>query len=482
MTYLNDRVIINIPRLNGTNKTYIYTVEENDNLIFIGNVFLKYTQQEKNFDITNLVIDQIWVPDPEALNNTVSRIEEINIKSTFTVKVYRDYPTNIIGQGSIDVIKVYKYPHFIKRMYEYCWLEDDALNVELQGRKEDGTFELTPRYPLVNTNQYHFQVVTNSVDSDIINIKPQDGYTTSFEIEGDTTNHIILALDELLYNSEKLRLPYTTGARDNCGTFNGVDKWINFPPAVGLQSSIQYEIYMPRYGAANKGTLQADTYAAIQILIDDTMEKGILAGEPIILNFINGSGSGMYYANLYLDIKDMSTGSLEGKYMYFSLGYVAGNDYSLRCSIVMDNLWTPNTCIYVSDEKVALLDECPAPYYLQWQDRMGSFQSQPFNGKIKFSETFDKLETINYFEKSKLSGVNTTAKWKIRTDYIPEDLYPYYESIFISPYLILYDVENDITYEVKVTGDWTEKYYREGRKMINLELDLEEVKKQKFIY
>lgn len=483
MTYLNDRVLVNVDNLHGGNSTYLYTVEyeevNGDRIkIFEGNVFLDSGTTEKTFDITDIVLNHRWIPNPEVLKNTVSRVANVLLKTKFIVRVY----LNSVYEGESDeVILCYKYPHLIKRMYEHCWVGDEGLNVELQGRKEDGTFELTPRYPLVNTNQYHFQVVTNSVDSDIINIKPQDGYTTSFEIEEGTVNHTILSLNELLYSDEKIVLPYTTGARDNVGTFNGVDKWINFPPAVGLSSSIQYELYMPTYGQYSKGTLNEGAVLNIPVVIDDAMEKGILNGDPIILNFINGT-NGMYYANLYLDTTDMKAGSLEGKTMYFSLSYVAGNDYSLRCRIFMNDIWNPNTCVYISDEKAAFLDDCPSPYYLQWQDRMGSFQSQPFNGKIKFSETFNKLETLNYFEKSKLSGVNVTAKWTIRTDFIPEELYPYYESIFISPYLILYDVENDISYEVKVTGDWAEKYYREGRRMINLELDLEEVVKQKNIY
>lgn len=483
MIYLNDRVLVNVNNLRGNNTTYLYTVEYEVNgvrtQIFEGNVFLDDKTSEKTFDITDIVLNHRWVPSPEELKNTVSRVANVLLKTKFYVTVYINAPYE--GESD-DVVLCYKYPHLMKRMYEFCWVGDEGLNVELQGRQEEGTFELPPRYPLVDTQEYYFQVVTNSVESDIINIKPQDGYTTSFEIEADTVNHTIVSLKELLFSDEKARLSYTTGERDNVGKFNGVDKWTNFPPAVNLSSTVQYELYMPAYGEYTKGTLNEGAVLNVPVVIDDTMEKRILAGDPIILNFINGSGNGMYYANIFLDTKDFEPGSLENRTMYFSLSYVAGNDYYLRCVIIMDGVWHPNTCIYASDEKAALLDECPAPYYLQWQDRMGSFQSQPFNGKIKFSESFNKLEILNYFEKSKLSGVNTTAKWTIHTDFIPEDLYPYYESIFVSPYLILYDVENDVSYEVKVTGDWAEKYYREGRRMVHLELNLEEVVKQKNIY
>lgn len=492
MTYLNDRVLVTVSDIRGAGKSFLYKVKCTANgettTIFTGNVFVPDERDSdgkvnKTFDITDIALNYKWVPKPEELKNTVSRVGEVLLKAVFTVEIY-DYSNLNYPQSdgtSDDIVLCYKYPHLINRMFEYCWLDDDALNVELQGRREDGTFELTPRYPLIETDKYHFQVVTNSVDSDIINIKPQDGYTTSFEIEDSTVNHVIVALDELLYKSEKTRLPYTTGERDNVGKFDGVNKWTNFPPAVGLSSSIQYELYMPTYGQYRKGTLNEGAILTIPVVIDDSMEKGILRGESIILNFVNGT-NGMFYANLYLDTKDFRAGSLEGKTMNFSLGYVAGNGYYLICNIIMSDIWNPNTCIYVSDEKAALLDECPAPYYLQWQDRLGSFQSQPFNGKIKFSESFDRLETLNYFEKSKLSGVNTTAKWRIYSKFIPENLYPYYESIFTSPYLILYDTENDVTYEVKCTGDWAEKYYREGRQMISLELDLEEVVKQKNIF
>lgn len=484
MKFLNDRILINVSGLRGSDSTCVYTIDVidggNSNTIFIGNVFLASDTTEKTFDITDVVLNYRWIPVSKELENTVSRVAQVPLKVKFRLSVTVSQNTTRTGESD-DVILCYKYPHYIKEMYEYCWLDDDALNVELQGRKEDGTFELTPRYPLIDTENYHFQVVTNSVDSDIINIKPQDGYTTSFEINEGTVNHTILSLNELLYSDEKIVLPYTTGARDNCGTFNGVDKWINFPPAVGLSSSIQYELYMPTYGNYSKGTLNEGAVLNIPVVIDDTMEKAILRGEPIILNFVNGT-NGMYYANIYLDTKDFKAGFLENKTMNFSIGYVAGNDYSLRCRIFMNDIWNPNTCVYVSDEKAAFLDECPAPFYLQWQDRMGSFQSQPFNGKYKFNIEYDKLDTIDYQDRAKLSGVNTTSKWTIYSDYITESLFPYYESIFVSPYLILYDTKNDISYEVKVSGNWTEKHYREGRKMIYLELELEEVKKQKMIY
>lgn len=132
--------------------------------------------------------------------------------------------------------------------------------------------------------------------------------------------------------------------------------------------------------------------------------------------------------------------------------------------------------------KVAIFDYCPKRYYLQWQDRFGGYQSQAFSDYATFTETFDVTETENYKGERKKSYIQVQPKWKINSGWIPEDWYFIYESIFISPTLILYDTYKDKSYQVILNDNYTEKTYRSEKKMLNLTLELEEISKQNIIY
>ena len=127
--------------------------------------------------------------------------------------------------------------------------------------------------------------------------------------------------------------------------------------------------------------------------------------------------------------------------------------------------------------------DCPAKYYLQWQDRMGGIQSQPFNGTDTITNTYDTVNIQDYLSNTSVKNINVETKFKINTGWINEKLYPIYESIFVSPYLKLYDTENDKAYFVYVTdSEFTEKTYDNQSKLFNLELNLTVGNKQNFVF
>lgn len=139
--------------------------------------------------------------------------------------------------------------------------------------------------------------------------------------------------------------------------------------------------------------------------------------------------------------------------------------------------------IWFQGDEVAKIDICPAKYYLMWQDRGGSYQSQPFDKISTYSEGFNREYITNYKGIKRPTTITTSPKIKIQTGYIDEKLYPYYESIFTSPYLLLYDTKEDKSYLVNVTGDYTEKTFKnQGRQMFNIQLDLEFAKNQNMVY
>lgn len=131
---------------------------------------------------------------------------------------------------------------------------------------------------------------------------------------------------------------------------------------------------------------------------------------------------------------------------------------------------------------IAILDNCYQRYYLLWQDRLGGYQSQAFLDNAIYSETFSVTETQNYINERKKSFISIQPKIKLNSGWIAEDVYPLYESIFVSPTLKLYDSYEDKVYDVITNGNFTEEKYKNGKKLLNLSLDLELIRKQNIIY
>lgn len=132
---------------------------------------------------------------------------------------------------------------------------------------------------------------------------------------------------------------------------------------------------------------------------------------------------------------------------------------------------------------IANIDYC-SRYFLRWMDRYGMPQIQPFNGENIFSEGFEYSEIMNYKNDRIKSGVKVQPKWTLNSKWLDQSVYPIYESIYVSPYLQLYDKEEDKLYDVIVTNsDYTEKTFKnQNKQMFNLQLDVELNRKQTMIY
>lgn len=123
-------------------------------------------------------------------------------------------------------------------------------------------------------------------------------------------------------------------------------------------------------------------------------------------------------------------------------------------------------------------------YFLKWRDRYGMPQCQPFKGTYTYGEKTTKSNITNYQNIKKLVGVDIVSSWKLNTDWIKEEFYPFYESIFVSPWLQLYDAKEDKVYSVILTDtDYTEKTFKnQNRSLFNLQLEVELDKSQNIIY
>ena len=123
-------------------------------------------------------------------------------------------------------------------------------------------------------------------------------------------------------------------------------------------------------------------------------------------------------------------------------------------------------------------------FFLKWKDRYGMVQCQPFSGTELYEEDFTKTYTKNFKNERKLVQITNQPKWKLNSNWISQDLYPFYESIFVSPWLQLYDAKFDKLYEVLLTENtYTEKTFKnQGRQLFNLQLEVEQSKTQNILF
>lgn len=132
---------------------------------------------------------------------------------------------------------------------------------------------------------------------------------------------------------------------------------------------------------------------------------------------------------------------------------------------------------------IAIIDKCYSRYYLAWNDRYGDIMSQPFAGKIVYGEDINNDEIKDYKERRRISHKSIQPKWTLNTKWLPEEIYPIYESIFTSPYVLLYDTQTDRAWNVIVTNnEYTEKTRKNEKTLFNLELKVEANKTENYIF
>ncbi len=206
--------------------------------------------------------------------------------------------------------------------------------------------------------------------------------------------------------------------------------------------------------------------------------------------------------SVYLHAVDSEDGDVEGAYNIYEFGDLGFNYNTSTLMIPMGDIvrqydsvvsstadidiWIVNNLYEQSNNfryaRVATFERCYSRYYLFWQDRFGSFQSQPFSEFADYSEDIKVDEVQNYMNIRRRASVIVQPKWKITSGWIKESLYPYYESLYVSPILKLLDTKYNIVYDVIFNGNYVEKNYHNQKKLINITLDLEQTNTQNILY
>ena len=455
-------------------------------IIFAGNFYYNGSDTSITFDMTEVIASDGFV------------IREDDFEGVYTMnnKLANKYKLEILWSSndtvsSVDnwVAKVYSYKNKNIVPYKYYIFQNpesspNSVAVMLQSfvpygeTYNNGDSILLPHYPMYNEvdsaaeNNCPYGLSLkfgNAVSSTTLafEVGPQrfddiyaNGSTNTINKNGSSCTYISNVGNVAYWRNEELTptsdgYAYITDRQYVIDASSG--GWDTLYPAEGDASQFCFMRYpsLDRYG---------NTYRYAFVYINNSKDMACDEITPDMLQSLDTDFL------LYAKVEYPTAGSADERSLKR-----AAND--VEYLVGDDAVW-----IKTYQTKVAVFDVCPKRYYLFWQDRYGSFQCQPFNDYANYSETFTKTEVQDYQNRRRNANIQVECKWKLNSGWIKEELYPYYESIYTSQLLILFDVEQNERFTVMVSGNYDEKTYRNQKKMINMNLELTENKKQNIIY
>lgn len=493
MKFLNDQIFVNLTNLSvPAAGTYPYTVKDSaNNTLFVGNTFLNLSQTSVQFDITDIAANQRWLPT-QLLTTTIPSIAtKVNMSDRYTVNLS---VSNVSYSGQSDaVILAYRYPY--EKLYlNKTPLADTASGwrsvLMLQGLDSE-RLDLTPIYPLTDSDQYkvmHVFQIPNTLDGLSISVVVDGARSYSQAYTAHKPATLIQLSLSTIYNAddeESLNWSviddYSISFDDDkneyyadsshvignyCMDMKVGDVWTSLSTVSITDTSsnlLSYESILTeamidsisangiRVGFGHGGPLCDESY----VVIKPTDMTKLKAGQSIEIE-----------ADFYCDSAQQGPWYIESMTMIVSLDPALPTVMKVGSTIIAD-----------------FETDCIHDFFLQWQDRFGSIQSQPFRAVNLFSESLDREEVIDYHSTRRLATVKAQPRWRVSTDWIHEHFYPYYESIYVSPFLRLYDVKEDKAYNVILTdSNYEEKTYKNQRNLFNLTLELEATNAQNIIY
>ena len=341
--------------------------------------------------------------------------------------------------------------------------------------------ELSDAFVLLESCKFEFKIpltyFTNSGNTYTFTIKLSDSYiyfyiqesVYAITIEQSGSLELPVPLnDNILYYNANTRYEIDSEPfEDKDAYMSGTDDLISGQYLVLLPKNIKY---MSLY--------KIDKTNGISTYIGSASE-----GQTLYQKFELGNVSNYHFAIVYLD----SNNKLNTAYAYINPSkqyytYTSNIlNYNINSLALETYKWTFYKCIDTAT-KIGKFS-CPKGYYLIWQDRFGSRQCQPFQMVDTYSEDITGSELTNYYGKRSIYKVEVQPKWKIQTSWITDSQYRCYESLFVSPYLKLYNASEDLIYDVILKDrNYTEKTFLNQGRLFNLELTLEQDTTQNILY
>jgi hypothetical protein len=514
MAFLSDRIEALINQATPSDGTYQYKLYIDNELVFVGNYFAK-SGEYKKLDITEIIKNFAQGEYPTFTETPTNSNLFKSVKVVATING-TDYET------IVPVYMIYKQPFFNSKtdlpLFGHS-VSDTKTMPMLQGFDyATNKALLLPTYPNVNPNsELTFDVIEIAQNAPLVHyfeVVYNDGYTAekpsdyvevsngilqwnrnlyrifSEEIYVDKSPVEISTFDTFKYTSNDFRIEKPTDSTIVIKGFDFGDS-PDFPVAVEDFYGRRTVIPITNVMRSNN---PEDYLQVIMVECHTMIEKSADELQNFKLLFRPGGGT-TYYS---IDFTNDNTDMMDGYELDIFIRYYVGGDTEITisttfyervnytpCDVKEINLVTfsrinlHNRWKY----KIANIDN-KSRFFLRWRDRYGMPQMQPFSGVFKYGEEITKNTIMNYQNRKRVIDITNTSKWILNTGWIKQDLYPIYESIFVSPYLQLYDKNEDKIYNVILRNtEYEEKTFNnQNKQLFNLQLEVELDNHQYMVY
>lgn len=474
---------------------YRYDVSIDSDLVFVGNTYL---EADKNpiIDVTDIIKNYVDINRPP-----FSAIgEKSSIYKTVDVTIYINDTTYT---QSSDIFMLYENPQYNSKVSTMILDNFATQNIYtmpmLQGW-DYGANEgyLLPTYPAMPSDDFTFDMVCGYQRMPIINsftINYANGLTnepTFINIAGNGVYQYSIPMSTLL-----------TSVSEDMTVTSPVSDYFE-PNAKGWQVTQDDAVLKLQ---SNKGLAVEEAIVAynkgdvsyMERITNTSPTSGVFAGRATIsfnpnlmptMIYVELRRNGFIVDTVKFTTKQLPavTNSVEATFIvgYSSTAAYSNTvaleatiDYTKTATICdassMDVLtWSPLNANQRYIYTIAKFDN-QSRYFLKWKDRYGMPQVQPFGGTYKYSESISKNTITDYKNTKKIIDISNTPKWLLNSKWIKQEYYPFYESIFVSPYLQLYDAKEDKLYNVILTNtEYDEKTFNnQNRQLFNIQLEVE---------
>lgn len=484
MKYLDEDIEITVYNLTiSTDGTYTYTILVGNDVVFIGNCFLQAGQTSVSIAVNDIISSYKYNPNKFARTNPDTAFNDVTNEAIPEVTVRIADSTGNYKYNSEYVAMIYRYPHRLRAL---------ETNVQPLEAVSDGFImrqgNLIPRIPYALTNNYGLGFML------------ENGYIGKWtsKIQGDFLKTITLPTDQNYIYTKYYRgtdLFNNTSATPIDDVTINISSQVTATPVEYLEMEETYEgtAYVDTHIQHNEFVVSQSSLKRISVTASGGRNVCIVPVPTTTMQHASYRISGKDSPTLdWISFHWDGTSDWDVTILNYDTQFDARSIWLLEFDYVItnpryDEVTISNIKLFDTTRglqilPLAIAEACPAKYYLQWVDRYGSLQSQPFNGKDKFSEQIETQSIQNYLGHNRKINWEINPKWEINTQWIDANLYPYYESIFVSPYLVLYDTENDVAYDVVLTDKtYKEEQFKNDKKMFNLTLNIELDKKQNIL-
>lgn len=482
MKYLDEDIEIKVSGLVvNTSRTYNYTVDIDYDIVFRGNCFLQAGQTEATIYVNDIIASYKYDFSNFARTN---REFTKAVSAPLLVRVdVRIQDSTSQKAGYEDVALIHRYPH---RLAE---LEKDikmpySLSTGILLRQGN----LLPHIPYLRTTRYGVGFVMDSGFYRDWDVKISGQYVNTVNLPvGDEEVYARYIRGYELFKTG-VDLPtsdFEIGIEGEGGQYQQIyynDMDYDADGGEVVLTTPEQELFRVGHSAPSTVRIYGRNVILGEFPTPTTqIQHGtvrISGKEHPNLDFISFSFVGGEWSVWLLGLPELNPN--DTWILDFDYQYVNEREDETEFTNIRIFAITGQNYVYYP---LAMVDVCPAKYYLQWVDRYGSLQSQPFDGTETFSESIKADSLTDYKGNKRNYHYTVSPKWTINSKWIDEKDYPYYESIFVSPYLVLFDTQENKAYDVIMTKPaYTEKTFKnQGRKMLNIKLDLELDKDQNIL-